>query len=94
MPGLTRLLVLVIVVWLFFSLARRLLLLLSLPGQEKEEHQKRAAALLVHDLQCGRFISEREALQISFRGQTLHFCSQECLDLYTNLQVSKKQENK
>lgn len=92
MPGLLRLLMLVIVVWLFFSLARRLLLLLSLPGQEKEEHRERVTALLVHDPQCGRFVSEREALQISFRGQTLYFCSQECLDLYAESRISQRQK--
>jgi len=93
MVGLLRLLFLVVVSWLFLSVMRRLFFFLSLPRQEKEESQKRVTALLVHDPQCGRFVSEHDALQVSLRGQALHFCSQECLDLYTNLQVSKKQEN-
>jgi len=84
MIGLLRLLFLVVVSWLFLSIMRRLFLFSSLPRHEKEESQKRVTALLVHDPQCGRFVSEHDALQVSLRGQALYFCSQECLDLYTH----------
>jgi YHS domain-containing protein len=39
--------------------------------------------LLIEDPQCGRFVPEHDAVHISFQGQGLHFCSQECRDLYT-----------
>jgi YHS domain-containing protein len=90
MVGLLRLLFLVVVSWLFLSVMRRLFLFSSLPRQEKEKSQKRVTALLVHDPQCGRFVSERDAFQVSLHGQALYFCSQECLDLYTNPSISKR----
>jgi YHS domain-containing protein len=93
MVGLLRLLFFALVSWFFLFVMRRLFLFSSLPRQEKEESQERVTALLVHDPQCGCFVPEYDALQVSLRGQVLHFCSQECLDLYTNLQVSKKQEH-
>mgnify|MGYP003581439523 CR=1 FL=1 len=83
MIGLLRLLFLVIISWLFLSVMRRLFLLSSLPRQGQEKSQERVTALLVHDPQCGRFVSEHDALQVSLRGQALYFCGQECLDLYT-----------
>lgn len=93
MIGLLRLLFLIVISWLFLSVMRRLFLLSSLPRQEKEKSQERVTALLVQDPQCGRFVSEHDALQVSLRGQALYFCSQECLDLYTNPPISKRQED-
>ena len=84
MIGLLRLLFLVVVSWLFLSIMRRLFLFSSLPRREQEKSQERVTALLVHDPQCGRFVSEHDALQVSLRGQAVYFCSQECLDLYTH----------
>jgi YHS domain-containing protein len=90
MVGLLRLLFLAVVSWLFLFIVRRLFLISSLPRQEKEKSQKRVTALLVHDPQCGRFVPERDALQVSLHGQALYFCSQACLDLYTNPPISKR----
>lgn len=93
MVGLLRLLFLGVVSWLFLAIMRRLFLFSSLPRQEKEKSQERITALLVHDPQCGRFVPEHDAFQVSLRGQALYFCSQECLDLYTNPLISKRQED-
>lgn len=92
MIGLLRLLFLAVASWFFLSVVRRLFLSSSLPRQEKEKNQERVTALLVQDPQCGRFMSEREALQVSLRGQIVHFCSQECLDLYAKSRISQRQK--
>ena len=83
MSGLLRFLALVIFIWMFIAGMRRLFLLLSLPRPEKEPGREQEGMLLVQDPQCGRFVPEHDAVHISFQGQGLHFCSQECRDLYT-----------
>ncbi|MSQ48680.1 MAG: hypothetical protein EXR78_09920 [Deltaproteobacteria bacterium] len=93
MAGLLRLLFLAIAFWFFLSVVRRLFRSSSLPRREKEKTQGQVTALLVQDPQCGRFLSERDALQVSLRGDIVHFCGQECLDLYTNPRVSRRPTN-
>ena len=83
MSGLLRFLALVIFIWMFIAGMRRLFLLLSLPQPDKEPEREQGEMLLVEDPQCGRFVPEHDAVHISFQGQELHFCSQECRDLYT-----------
>ena len=83
MSGLLRFLALVIFIWIFVAGMRRLFLLLSLPRPDKEPDRKQEGVLLIQDPQCGRFVPEHDAVHISFQGQGLHFCSQECRDLYT-----------
>jgi YHS domain-containing protein len=90
MVSLLRLLFLVIASWLFLSVVWRLFRFSSLPRREKEENQEQVTALLVQDPQCGRFMAERDALQVSLRGHAVHFCSQECLALYTKDRVSQR----
>jgi YHS domain-containing protein len=92
MFGLLRLLFFVVAFWLFFSVVRRLFLFSSLPRREKKKNQEQVTALLVQDPQCGRFLSEHDALQASVRGQVVHFCSQECLDLYAESRISQRQK--
>lgn len=92
MGGLLRLLVLAIALWLIISGMRRLLLPPSLPRRDKEEDQEQEGVLLVQDPQCGRFVLERDAVRAAFHGQMLHFCSQECRDLYTRPQATEGQE--
>ena len=87
MSGLLRFLALVIFTWMFIAAMRRLLLLLSLPRPDKEPDRGQGEVLLVEDPQCGRFVPEHDAVHISFRGQELHFCSQECRDLYTRARI-------
>ena len=89
MGGFLRFLSLVILIWLLISGVRRLLLLLSLPRPDKEKGHTQEGVLLVQDPQCGRFVPEHDALKISFHGQGLHFCSQECRDLYTRPRTTK-----
>jgi uncharacterized protein len=89
MSGLLRFLALVIFIWMFIAGMRRLFLLLSLPRPDKEPGRVQEGVLLVQDPQCGRFVPEHDAVHISFRGQGLHFCSQECRDLYTRLQTKE-----
>jgi YHS domain-containing protein len=45
--------------------------------------------LRLQDPQCGRFVLERDAIRTSVHGQGLHFCSQECRDLYTRPQAPR-----
>jgi uncharacterized protein len=82
MSGLLRFLALVIFIWMFIAGMRRLFLLLSLPRPDKEPDREQEGVLLIQDPQCGRFVPEPDAVHISFQGQGLHFCSQECRDLY------------
>jgi|SoiMethySBSTD1v2_1073268.scaffolds.fasta_scaffold860477_2 uncharacterized protein len=89
MGGLLRFLLLVIFIWMCISVVRRLVHLLSLPRQGKEQSQNQEGMLLVQDPQCGRFVPEQDTLKISFHGQGLHFCSQECRDLYIRLKTLK-----
>jgi YHS domain-containing protein len=90
MGGLLRLLLLAIAIWLIISSMRRLSLLLSFPRSDKDKEKDQEGMLLVQDPQCGRFVPERDAVRTSFRGQILHFCSQECRDLYTHLQAAPR----
>ena len=92
MGGLLRLLLFALALWLIISGVRRLLLRPFLPRRDKEEDQEREGVLLVQDPQCGRFVFERDAVRISFHGQGLHFCSQECRDLYTRPQATEGKE--
>jgi uncharacterized protein len=82
--GLVRLLLFVFVLWLVFVAVRRLFLLPVAPRQDKGREREQKSLPLVQDPQCGRFIVERDAVRASLRGQVLHFCSQECCDLYKN----------
>jgi YHS domain-containing protein len=92
MGGLLRLLLLAFAIWLVISGVRRFFLLPSFPPRNKEEEKEQEGVLLVPDPQCGRFVPERDAVRASFRGRILHFCSQECRDLYTRPQATKGQE--
>ena len=94
MGGLLRLLLFAIAIWLIISGVRRLLLLPSFPRRDKEEEKEQEGVLLVQDPQCGRFVFERDAVRASFHGQVLHFCGQECCDLYTRPQTTEGQEKK
>ena len=94
MAGLPRLLLLALALWLIISGVRRLLLLPSFPRRDKEEEKEQEGVLLVQDPQCGRFVLERDAVRASFHGQVLHFCGQECCDLYTRPQTTEGQEKK
>jgi YHS domain-containing protein len=89
MGGLLRLLLLVVALWLIISVGRRLFLPPpSFPPRKKEGGKGQEGVPLVQDLQCGRFVPERDAVSTSFHGQRLHFCSQECRDLYIRSQVT------
>jgi len=94
MGGLLRLLLLAIAVWLIISGVRRLFLLPSFPRRDKEEEKEQEGVPLVQDPQCGRFVLERDAIRASLHGQGLHFCSQECCDLYTRPQATEGQEKR
>ena len=89
MGGLLRFLLLVIALWLIISGVRRLFLLPSFFRRDKEEEKKQKELPLVQDLQCGRFMLERDAVRASLRGQGLYFCSQECCDLYIRSQITE-----
>ena len=94
MGGLLRLLLLAIALWLIISSLRRLFLLLAFSRRDKEEEKEQKELPLVQDLQCGRFVLERDAVSTSFHGHELHFCSQECRDLYRRSQIIKEQEKR
>jgi hypothetical protein len=88
--GPLRLLLLAVALWLIISVVRRLFLPPPfLPPRKKEGEKEQEGVPLVQDLQCGRFVPERDAVSASFHGQRLHFCSQECCDLYIRSQVTK-----
>ena len=90
MGGLLRLLLLAVAIWLISSGVRRLFLLPSFSRRDKEEEKKQKELPLVQDLQCGRFILERDAVRASLHGQGLFFCSQECRDLYIRSQITEE----
>jgi YHS domain-containing protein len=94
MGGVLRLLLLAIVLWLLLSSLRRLLLLLACSRRDKAEEKEAKDLPLVQDRQCGRFVLARAAVSTSFQGQALHFCSQECRDLYRRSPISEEQENR
>jgi len=89
MGGFLRLLLLAVALWLIISGVRRLLLLSSFSRRDKEEETKQKELPLVQDLQCGRFMLERDAVRASLHGQGLYFCSQECRDLYIRSQITQ-----
>jgi YHS domain-containing protein len=83
MGSLLRLLLFAFALYLLFSGIRRLFLPSSAPRAHNPKRQERHDELMVQDPQCGRFVTEREALTASVRGRLLHFCSRDCRDLYT-----------
>jgi len=97
MAGLLRLLFLAIALWLMISSLRRVLLLLtaSRRGKEEEkEHGEQPELPLVQDLQCGRFVLERDAVRTAVHGHERHFCSQECRDRYRHSHLIKEHETR
>ncbi len=85
MPGLVRLLLVLAVGYLVIAGIRRLFLPAASSGQKRarQEHAQGADGVaLVQDPQCGRFIPQDEAIQVSRRGRTVYFCSQECRAAY------------
>jgi len=51
----------------------------SAPGREHAPIQSGATA---RDPVCGMFVSTELSHRLTREGETLHFCSQECLDQY------------
>ena len=94
MGGLLRLLFLAIALWLIISSLRRLFLRLAFSRRDREEEKEQKELPLVQDPQCGRFVLERDAVSTSLHGQGLHFCSQECRDLYRRSHIIKEQEKR
>jgi hypothetical protein len=95
MGAVLRLLFLACALWLMISSLRRLFLLLTFSrgDQEEKEQGKHKELPLVQDLQCGRFVLERNAISASVHGQELlFFCSQECRDLYCRSHLIEEQE--
>lgn len=92
MGGLLRFLLFALAIWLIISGVWRLFLPPSLSRRDREEEKEQESVLLLQDPQCGRFVLERDAIRASFRGQRLHFCSQECHDFYTRIQATEGQE--
>lgn len=83
MGTLVRLLLFALALYLIISGIRRLLL--PPPparGGNRANRQEPHDELMVQDPQCGRFLTERDAVTASLHGRRLHFCSQECRDLY------------
>src|SRR4030095_8415956 len=83
---------LTIAAWLIISGMQRLFPSTALSRLDKREKKDQKSMLLVRDPQCGSFVPEQDAVKTSFRGQVLHFCSQECRDLYIRPQVTEGQE--
>lgn len=84
MGSLLRLILFALALYLIITGIRRLLL--SPPAPRDANDVKRQGPrdeLMVQDPQCGRFLTEREAVPASVRGQRFYFCSQKCRDLYT-----------
>ena len=83
MPGLLRLLLLLGVGYLVITGIRRLFLPAASLGQRRQTNASDSESVpLVQDPQCGRFIPQNEAIQVSRRGRTVYFCSQECRAAY------------
>ncbi len=45
---------------------------------------------MVKDPVCGVYVPKREALSVSYRGETIYFCSPQCQQRY--LEAKKEQE--
>jgi len=83
MPGLVRLLLLFAVGYLVIAGIRRFFLpTTSDPTKRQANASGSESVPLVQDPQCGRFIPQNEAIQVSRRGRTVYFCSQECRTAY------------
>ena len=83
MPGLLRLLLLLGVAYLVIAGIRRLFLpAASDPTKRQANAPGPEGVPLVQDPQCGRFIPQNEAIQVSRRGRVVYFCSQECRTAY------------
>ncbi len=94
MAGVLRLLVMTIALWLIISSLRRVVRRLALSRRGKAEEKQPPELALVQDLQCGRFVLERDAVRTSWHGQALHFCSQKCRDLYRQSHLVAQQKTR
>ena len=82
---LLRLLIVCGAVYLVYSGVRGLFLPARSPSPERSRGKKEPEPVgtpMVQDPQCGRFVSEHEAIQASIHGKTLSFCSTACRDEY------------
>ena len=88
MGALLRLLIVCGAAYLIYTGVRGLFLPKEAPRSVRATGRKHTSGVssvpMVEDPECGRFISEQEAVQISFRGKTAYFCSSECRDAYTH----------
>ena len=82
MPGLLRLLLLLGVAYLVIAGIRRLFLPAASDPKKRQANAPPEGVPLVQDPQCGRFIPQNEAIQVSWRGRVVYFCSQECRAAY------------
>ena len=83
MGWLIRLLLFAYAIFLIISGVRRLLLPTPLPRRNRKAEKGQEGVPMIQDPQCGRFVLERESVTATWQGQVLHFCSQECRNLYT-----------
>lgn len=71
--------------YLIYTGVKGLFLPQNAPRPIRAKGKKQTSGVpMVEDPQCGRFISEQEAVRTSFRGKTIYFCSSECRDAYTH----------
>ena len=88
MAALLRLLIVCGAAYLIYTQVKGLFLPKEAPRPTRAKGRKQTSGVsgvpMVEDPECGRFISEQEAVQISFRGKTIYFCSSECRDAYTH----------
>ena len=85
MGALLRLLIVCGAAYLIYSGVRGLFLPTRSPSPARragKKDQETVGTSMIQCVQCGRFISEQEAIRASVRGKRLSFCSMECQDQY------------
>ena len=76
-----RFLVILILFFLLYLVARLLLGFSSLSSQQQKRHEQLGGEM-VKDPICETYVPKNRAIEKTFNGQTVYFCSQECADAY------------
>ena len=74
-----RLLFLLLLMVLGYTLFRALARMLSGPRQPPPENTPRGEDM-VRDPSCGTFLAKSGAIELSLKGKTYYFCSEQCRD--------------
>jgi YHS domain-containing protein len=77
-----RIIVLVILFFFLYWIIKGIFLRPSGKIKEKRRNHIGSEEVMVKDPECGIYIPKNDAIASSIKGQSLFFCSEECLDRY------------